>query len=91
MSKELTAFRKHFEANTSIRVVRSLEERYCPHWKRLLLPSLNCDELAQVSDYIRRTFSSAGTYSHRLPKLGSYDGALCLTVDVGQIKEFIDY
>lgn len=89
MSKELTKFRKHFEMHTSLIVVRSLEERHLPSWKRLMLPPLNCDELRIVSDYIRETFSTSNKFSYKLPKLCSYDGSLCLTVDVRQINEFV--
>ena len=89
MSKELTKFKKHFEMHTSLNVLWTLEERHCSNWKRLMLPPLNCDELKIVSDYIRETFSSSNTFSHRLPKLQCYRGDLCLTVDIRQINEFV--
>jgi hypothetical protein len=89
MSKELMRFRRHFEMHTPILVMEAIEESHCPHWKRLRLPALNCDELRIVSDYIRETFSKPNTYSHKLPTLHSFNGGLCLTVDVRLINEFV--
>jgi hypothetical protein len=88
-SKELSAFKNHFEQNCSVRITDTIEERTYPHWKRLVFGHLNCEELEEISRYIRDTFSTKGRYSHKLPKLGCYDGELCLTVDSQYIKEFI--
>ncbi len=88
-SKELAAFKKHFEQNCSVQLAGTIEERTYPHWKRLAFGSLDCEELEEISRYIRDTFSTAGRYSHKIPKIGSYGGDLCLTVDVKYIQEFI--
>ena len=89
MSKELTAFKKHFQNNCSIKVIKTIEERNYPHWKRLAIESLNCEQMAELSWYIRTTFSVEGKYSHKLPTLKEYKGYLCLTVDESQIKRSI--
>lgn len=89
LSKELSAFKKHFEQNCSVKLMGALEERTYPHWKRLMFGGLNCDDLEEISRYIRNTFSTPNRYSHKIPILGCYDGELCLTVDIQYIKEFI--
>ena len=89
MSKELKEFKKHFEANCNIRVIDTVEEAHFPHWKRLCFDSLNCDEMSEVSSYIKNTFSNPGISSHLLPKLHTYKDSLCLTVDVSVIREKI--
>jgi len=88
-SRESTEFKKHFQSNCSIKVVDTIEESHFTQWKRLSFGSLNCDEMLEVSSYIIITFGTRGNYSHRLPTLHSYNGELCLTVDVSQIKEKI--
>lgn len=88
-SKELAAFKKHFEQHCSVRLLGVTENPNFPHWKRLVFGHLNCEELEEISRYIRKTFSTAGRYSHKLPKLCCYDSDLCLTVDVSEIKKFI--
>jgi hypothetical protein len=89
MSKELLAFKKHFQENCSIKVEMTIEDKSYFHWKRLVFHSLNCEQMNEVSWYIRKTFSKEENYSHLLPKLGVHNGFLCLTVDVIQIKEKI--
>lgn len=87
MSKELKALKKHFTENCNVKVIATIEEATYPHWKRLCFGSLNCEEMIQVSSYIKKTFSTEGKYSHLLPKLHPYNGFLCLTIDVSQIKD----
>lgn len=89
MSKELKAFKKHFTENCDVRIIGTIEENHLPHWKRLCFNSLNCEEMLKVSQYIKNTFSTSGKYSHLLPKLHVYNGMLCLTADVSEIKEKI--
>jgi len=87
-SKELTAFKKHFESNTGIDA-RAFENRTFFHWKRLAFNALHCEELEAITKYIRDTFSVAGKYTHKLPMIVTFDGVLTLTVDEDLIKEFI--
>jgi hypothetical protein len=89
MSKELLAFKKHFQENCSIKVIHVIESERYFHWKRLCFGELNCEQMNELSRYIQRTFSTEGKYSHLLPGLVVYDNFLCLTVDVKQIKEKI--
>lgn len=89
MSKELTAFKKHFQNNCSIKVITTIEESHCRHWKRLAIENLNCEQMAELAWYIRTTFSVEGKYSHKLPTLKEHKGYLCLTVDESQIKRSI--
>jgi hypothetical protein len=87
MSKELKELKKHFSKNCNIKVVDTIEETNYPHWKRLCFGSLNCEEMIEVSSYIKKTFSTEGNYSHLSPKLHAYNGVLCLTIDISQIKD----
>jgi len=87
MSKELTTLYNHFKENCSVKVEGKLEERQYPHWKRLMFHSLDCEQMDEISRYIKNTFSNVGKYSHKLPQLCVYNGFLCLTVDIAQIKE----
>jgi hypothetical protein len=89
MSKELKEFKKHFEANCSVKVIDTIEENHLPHWKRLCFNQLNCDEMIEISSYIKKTFSVEGKYSHLSPKLQIYNRVLCLTVDISQINDKI--
>jgi len=89
MSKELKEFKKHFSQNCNVKVLGTIEQTHLPHWKRLCFNSLNCEEMLEVSNYIKNTFSVDGKYSHLLPKLHPYNGVLCLTIDVNQIREKI--
>jgi len=86
MSKELTAFKDHFEAHTGIITHGKIEENHCPHWKRLTLPALDCEQMETITSYIRGFFSRKGKYSHLLPKVHSYGPLLVLSIDVEQIK-----
>jgi hypothetical protein len=88
-SKELKAFKQHFQENCSVRVVDTIEDQRIMHWKRLDLGHLNCEEMEEVARYIKDTFYNEGMYSHILPTLGVHKGMLCLTVDVSQINEKI--
>ena len=89
MSKELTAFKRHFQNTCSIKVVKTIEESHYPHWKRLAIERLNCEQMAELGWYIRTTFSVEGKFSHKLPTLHEYKGYLCLTVDKSQIQRSI--
>jgi hypothetical protein len=89
MSNELKEFKKHFEANCSIKVIDTIEESHLPHWKRLCFNQLNCNDMIEIAMYIKNTFSVKDTYSHLLPKIQIYNGFLCLTVDVSQIEKLI--
>ena len=89
MSKELSEFKKHFQSNCGVKVIDTIEESTFPHWKRLCFGPLNCEEMLEVSSYIRITFGTPGNYSHLSPKLHSYNGILCLTVDVSHIRDKI--
>jgi len=89
ISKELFCFKVDFATKTHIKIASTIEERTFFHWKRLVFQSLNCEEMATIAKYIKDTFSTPGKYSHILPKLGSYNGCLTLTVHREQIEEFI--
>lgn len=89
MSKELIAFKKHFERNCSIKVIDTIEESRYPHWKRLCFQSLNCTQMVMLAEYIFDTFSNPGDFSHDMPKVHSYADMLCLTVDVADINKKI--
>lgn len=90
MSKELTALKMDFKEKCPNIKVRSLEERSYPHWKRLVfLQGLNCEEMAELSWYIRTTFSVEGRYNHKSPTLHEYKGSLVLTIDEDEIKRAI--
>lgn len=89
MSKELTAFKKHFQGNCPVKVIDTIEEPHFPHWKRLCFNQLNCEEMVEVAAYIKNTFGTPGGYSHLSPKLHTYNNFLCLTVDISVIKEKI--
>tara|TARA_R110002167_G_scaffold6166_2_gene28080 strand:+ start:847 stop:1125 length:279 start_codon:yes stop_codon:yes gene_type:complete len=87
MSKELTALKMDFKEKCPNIKVKSLEERNCPHWKRLVFQDgLNCEEMFLLAMYIKDTFSVEGRYSHRLPKLHEYKGGLVLTIAEDEIK-----
>jgi hypothetical protein len=88
-SKELMAFYRHFQANCSVKVEMALEERMYPHWKRLVFHKLDHDDLVEIAQYLRDTFRNEGRFSHLLPTIGTYNGFLCLTIDISQIKEKI--
>ena len=88
-SKELLAFLKHFQANCSVRVEMAIEERTYLHWKRLVFHKLNCEEMDEISQYIKDTFSEKDRYTHLLPTIGVYNGFLCLTIDEKFIREII--
>lgn len=88
-SKELIAFYRHFVANCSVKVEMSLEEKRYFHWKRLVFHQLDHDDLIDIALYLRHTFKNEGRYTHLLPKLGVYNGYMCLTVDASLIKEKI--
>ena len=87
-SKELTAFKKHFESNTGIDASAFENQRFF-HWKRLAFNALHCEELETITKYIRDTFSVKGKYTHKLPMIVTFDGVLTLTVDVDLIREHI--
>lgn len=83
----LKEFAEDFSAITEI-IVKPLEEKEFPHWKRLLIPTqLNSNDLQMISTFIKMRFSRVGNYSHLLPKLHVYNGTLCVTVDVKQLEE----
>ena len=86
-SKELIAFKKHFEFNTGIKVEEAVEDHR--HWKRLLFQSLNAEQLLKISEYILLNFSTPGRFSHRLIKLHGYRGTMALTADIDEVNEFI--
>lgn len=89
-SEELKKFKEHFLANTiNIKIVDTTEERSFYHWKTLIFNSLNVEEMLEIANYIIKTFSQKGKFSHLLPKLNCRDGLLALTVDEDQIKKFI--
>ena len=89
MSKELTAFKKHFENHINIKVVNTIETSNYPHWKRLCFFKLNCEQLEEVTRYIRNTFSVMGKYTHNLVDIVPFDGYLALTVDIKLIQKHI--
>ncbi len=90
MSKVLTAFKKDFQYHCPGIRVKSLEERNCLGWKRLVFKDgLNCDDMLDISLYLRNRFSVKGKYSHRLPKLHEYRGNLVLTVSEEEIERSI--
>ena len=81
-SKKLIKFKNDFEDNTGIMVLGVTEDRRYFHWKRLILPSLNCEDLRLISSYIKYRFSKEGMYTHLAPKIQCYENNLVLTVDV---------
>jgi len=90
MSKSLTAFKKDFQYHCPDIKISSLEERHLPSWKRLVFRDpLNCDDMLDISLYLRNRFSVEGKYSHKLPRLHEYRGDLVLTVDEEQIERSI--
>ena len=89
MSKEMEAFKKHFQENCSVIVRETIEDRNFFHWKRLAFHSLNCEGMSEISRYIQETFGNEARFSHLLPQLVVCDGFLCLTVDAVQIREKI--
>jgi hypothetical protein len=89
MSPELKAFKEHFKANCFVKVTNTVEDRAFFHWKRLCFDSLNCEEMIQIAQYIKKTFSNPGDYSHLQPKISVYNYELCLTLDVSEIKDKI--
>jgi len=90
MSKELTALKKDFKQHCPDIRVSSLEERHFPDWKRLVFKDpLNCDDMLDISLYLRNRFSVEGKYSHKVPRLHEYKGDLVLTIDESQIKQAI--
>jgi hypothetical protein len=92
MSPELKALVEHFkrECNVKLLFCGTLEQKQYPHWKRLVLtPGLDCEELQELSNYIKKTFSNKGRYTHKLPRVGIYNNELCLTVDIELIREKI--
>jgi hypothetical protein len=88
-SKELKAFKAHFETSTGLRVMDIYEDRTTPHWKRLLFDSLDSEKMLKIAEYIMMNFSTPGRYSHLLPKIHSYNGYVALTVGVDEIEKFI--
>jgi hypothetical protein len=90
MSRELKALKEHFEMHTGIRVLGTIETHSFPHWKRLVFSKLNCDQLEEISRYLRATFSVKGKYTHNLPSIGIFQGNLVLTIDKDLIREHIN-
>jgi hypothetical protein len=88
-SKELNAFKSHFETSTGLKVMDIYEDRTTPHWKRLLFDTLNSEEMLKIAEYIIMNFSTPGRYSHLLPKFHSYNGCAALTIGVDEIQKFI--
>ena len=86
-SKELIAFKKHFESHTGIKVEATAEDHH--HWKRLLFQSLDAEQLLKISEYILLNFSTPGRFSHLLIKLHGYRGAMALTADINEVNKFI--
>ena len=92
MSKELTALKQDFKKHCpNIKIIKTIEEKDYKEWNRLVFESLNCDELIQIGTYIQKKFSIKDKFSHKLPKLHSYNGHLCLTISKSQIKNAINY
>lgn len=90
MSDELRILENEFIKSTGIKPMGAIEEKHLPHWKRLIFNEhLNCVQLERISNFIRENFSERGTYSHLLPKLHTYNGFLCLSVDAEEIKKFL--
>lgn len=88
-SKEIIALKKDFENFTGIKIRWVKEQPAYWSWKRLVLGSLNGEEMRKVADYIWERFYTKGMYTHLLPKIHSYEDRLVLTVDVEMIREFI--
>ena len=88
-SKELKAFRAHFETSTGLRVTDIYEDRTTPHWKRLLFDSLDAEKLLKIAEYIMMNFSTPGRYSHLLPNVHAYQGYVALTIGEDEIHKFI--
>lgn len=89
MSDELLRFKEHFERNTNIKVHDVYEHQSCYHWKRLLFYELNCEQLAIIGQYLKKTFSTPGKYSHLLPKIQTWGNDISITIDANLINQFI--
>tara|TARA_B100000963_G_scaffold351961_1_gene364391 strand:+ start:1090 stop:1386 length:297 start_codon:yes stop_codon:yes gene_type:complete len=90
MSKELTALKKDFKQHCPGIKVSSMEERHLPGWKRLVFKDgLNCDDMLDISLYLRNRFSVEGRYSHKLPKLHEYKGDLVLTFSEEEVQRVL--
>ena len=91
MSPELKALVEHFKENCNESLFcGTLETKTYFHWKRLVLKSgLDCEELQEISNYIKKTFSNKGRYTHKLPKVCIHKNDLCLTIDAELIREKI--
>lgn len=88
-TKELTALANHFKMHSGMKLRGAYEDRTFNHWKRLELGPMNVEDMEKLTIYIRNTFTEKGKYSHLLPSLHSYEGTICLTVDVEWVKRFI--
>lgn len=88
-SSEITKFKNDFKAWTKIRVLDVIEEKDWFHYKRLVLPPLNCEQLTLVAEYIKNRFWINGTYTHRSVKMHEYGGRLVITADKDIINKVI--
>lgn len=88
-SKELQVLQESFETHTGLKTRGTIEEKDFPHFKRLVLPQLNCVQLYKVTYFIMDTFTTPNTFEHTRPKVHSYNNLLVLTVDVKQIQKHL--
>ena len=52
--------------------------------------SLNCDQLDQISGFIREKFSEPGLYSHLLPRLNATQYGVALSIMDTEVQRLID-
>ena len=83
-SKELLAFKKHFERRTAIKVIGLKENKEFSHWKRLELANLDSNQIITVGSYLNDYLNGNGS-------LGTFNHSITLTLDEKFIKKFITY
>jgi hypothetical protein len=52
--------------------------------------TLNCDDLDQISKFIRKKFSSPGLFSHLHPKMKATQYGVALVVQDSVVQKFIE-
>ena len=52
--------------------------------------ALNCDDLDQISSFIREKFYSPGLYSHLLPKMNATQYGVALSVQDSEVQKIAE-
>lgn len=89
MSKEIKILEETFIRDTGLTPMGTIEERDFPHWKRLVLPSINYDTMQKICYFIRKNFTVKDKFTHNLPTVHSFKNYLVITVDVELIKKHL--